>query len=396
VTPARIAVRTGRVESVLGVTLGAARVKETLRPLGIDIEGDGDDFVAVVPTFRPDLEREIDVVEEVARRIGLNQIPRTLPHTTAATRRGLTARQRERRLLADALVGAGLTEAMTIPLIAAADVERFGLPAEGNVEATNALRAEEPILRPAALPGLLKAAAYNAGHGFTDLALFELGHVFGPPPPQQLLPDERDHLAVLITGIVPRGPVEPDRPADVYDAVDALDALGAALELADLRLVAGPAPGFDPTRSAAITVDGTTVGHAGALAPGVAAAFGAPEPAVAVELDVDGLLAGSRRDRAFRTPSRFPASGIDLAFVLPDDVPAADVERTIRGAVGELLEDVHVFDEFRADALGPRRRSLAFALRLRASDRTLTDAETGEVRDAAIAAVVAAHDAQLR
>jgi phenylalanyl-tRNA synthetase beta chain len=299
-------------------------------------------------------------------------------------------------LVADTLVGLGACEAMTIPLVAPADLQRFGLSTDGTVEATNALRAEEPILRPAILPGLLQAAAGNAGHGFTDLALFELGHVFAAPPAGELLPDERDHLAVLFTGARARSPVEPDREVDVYDAVDALTAVADALEVADLRLVAAPAPGFDRARSAAVVVDGSTIGHVGALAPGVAEAFGAPVPVVAVEVHVDGLFAAARRDRAFRAPSRYPASSIDLAFVLAEAVPAGDVVRTIRDAVGDLLEDVRVFDEFRAEVLGPGRRSLAFALRFRAPDHTLTDTETGELRQAAIDAVTRTHDAELR
>ena len=157
--------RTARVEALLGVALGPERVKEALRPLEIEVEGDGEDFVAIAPTFRPDLSREIDIVEEVARRVGLNEIPRTLPHTTDADGGGLSVRQRERRLLADVVVGTGAAEAMTVPLIAPADLERFGLPTDGTVEVTNALRAEEPLLRPAILPGLLKAAAFNAGQG---------------------------------------------------------------------------------------------------------------------------------------------------------------------------------------------------------------------------------------
>jgi phenylalanyl-tRNA synthetase beta chain len=251
------------------------------------------------------------------------------------------------------------------------------------------------LLRPAILPGLLKAAAFNAGQGLADLSLFELGHVFAVPPAGQLLPDERDHLAALFTGMVLRSPVEPDRPVDVHDATDVVDALAEALELADLRLVAGGAPGFHPTRSAAITVDGTAIGHVGALSPTVPDAFGIPA-AVALELDIDGLLAGKRRDRAFRPLSRFPASNIDLAFVLPETVLAADVERTLRGVLGDGLEAVRCFDEFRSESLGPGRRSLAFGLRLRAPDRTLADADIAGLRQAAIDAVVAAHDAELR
>lgn len=394
---AHIQVRTARVNALLGLELDAARVREALAPLGIETEGDGDDFVARPPTFRPDLEREIDVVEEVARRVGLNEIPRTLPHTTAQGG-GLTVRQRERRLVADVMVGMGCSEAMTVPLVAAGDLERLGLPVEGTVEATNALRAEEPILRPAIRPGLLKAVASNAGHGIGDVALFELGHVFGAPPAGALLPDERDHLAVLLAGSVDRAPVEADRPVDVYDAVDVLDALTGALELADVRLVsgAGAGAGYHPARAAAITVDGAVIGHLGELAAEALAASGIAGPVVGFELDVDGLLAGARRDRAFRAPSRFPASSIDLAFVAAETVFAAEIETTLRGAAGELLESVRCFDEFRADALGAGRRSLAFALQFRAPDHTLTDAEVGEVRQRCIDAVVAAHGAELR
>jgi phenylalanyl-tRNA synthetase beta chain len=289
----------------------------------------------------------------------------------------------------------GAAEAMTVPLVAHRDLERFGLESDGHVEATNALRAEEPVLRPVILPGLLKAAALNVGHGLADLALFELGHVFRAPHDGEVLPDERDHLAVLLTGSMLRAPVEPDRAVDVYDAVDIVHAVAVALELADVRLVNEPAPGFDAARVAAIVVDSRPIGHVGALAPAVAEAFGVPAGAVALELDIDGLLAGTRRDRAFRAPSRFPVSTIDLAFALPEEVTAAEVEATLRAAVGDVLEDVRVFDEFRSESLGARR-SLAFALRFRAPDRTLTDAEIAELRQRAIDAVTRAHDAALR
>jgi phenylalanyl-tRNA synthetase beta chain len=125
-------------------------------------------------------------------------------------------------------------------------------------------------------------------------------------------------------------------------------------------------------------------------------AFGIPVPGVAFELDIDGLLGAPRRDRAFAAPSRFPASSIDLAFVLPESVPAAAVEQTLRSATGDLLEAVRTFDEFRSDSLGSGRRSLAFALRFRSPDRTLTDTDIAGARQAAIDAVTAAHDAELR
>ena len=395
----RIRVRPARVGAVLGLDLDGAAVRDALRPLGIGIEdlaGDADDaFVAIAPTYRPDLVREIDIVEEVGRRVGLDSIARTLPHTTEQGG-GLTPRQRARRLVADVLVGLGYSEAMTIPLVADVDLTRFGLPTEGTVRATNALNAEEPVLRPAILPGLLKSAGRNAGHGLGDLALFELGHVFGAPPAGQLLPDERDHLAVALTGTVRRAPVEPDRPVDVYDATDALGAVTEALQLASVGTVAADHPGYVPGRCASVVVDGATVGAVGELDAMVLRAFGIPGPAVAFELHLTPVLEGLRRDLAFVAPSSYPAAVMDLAFVLDEAEPAGAVLATLREAGKELLEDVRVFDEFRTEALGAGRRSVAFALRFRAPDRTLTDAELASVRQACIDAVAGTHRAVLR
>ena len=177
VEPEQITVRTQRVNALLGTALDDAAVVRALEPLGIEIATANGAHTATVPTWRPDLEREIDLVEEVARRVGLNEIPRTLPSTTGQTG-GLTVRQRERRLVADILVGMGCAEAVTLPLLAPADLEQFDLSLDDAVEAANPLRAEESILRPMILPGLVAAVARNAGHGIDDVTLFELGHVF--------------------------------------------------------------------------------------------------------------------------------------------------------------------------------------------------------------------------
>ncbi len=403
----RIRVRPARVGAVLGLELDGVAVRDSLRPLGIDIEEieesgsdsvseNGDDaFVAVAPTYRPDLTREIDIIEEVGRRIGLDSIPRTLPDTTAQGG-GLTPRQRARRLVADVLVGLGLCEAYTLPLIAEADVTRVGLSLENTVRATNALSAEEPILRPAILPGLLKSAAHNAGQGLTDLAFFELGHVFGAPHRKQLLPDERDHLVVVLTGMIRRGPIEADRAVDVYDATDLLHALVGALQLSRAETVSADHPGYLSGRAASIVVDHAVVGAVGEIDPAVLAAFGAPGPAVGFELHLDPLLAGERNDLSFVPLSRYPAASMDLAFVLDESVPAAAVLATIRKAGGELLEAVRVYDEFRSETLGVGRRSLTFALRFRAADRTLKDTELTAVWQRCIDAVVKAHHGELR
>ncbi len=395
----RITVRTARVNAVLGTALAAAQVRDLLEPLGIEAEAapDADGvFVARAPTWRPDLEREIDLVEEVARRYGLDHIERRVARPPAGMVGALTAAQRERRLLADVLVGAGANEALTMPLISPADLERAGLPAQAPVTITNPLRAEESVLRPSLRPGLLSALARNASHGQVDVALFELGTVFFAPVPGDTLPDEHQHVTLLIGGTRRLAPRRADRPVDVGDALDALWAVVEALGVADVRLAADIVGGFHPTRAARVLVDGEPIGVVGELARDVLDAYGVAGPVVGLELDADAIERAARGDRIARPVSTYPAATFDLAVVVGDSVPAGDVERTLRDAVGELAESVRLFDVFRGGQLDDDQVSLAFAVRLRAPDRTLTDADVSEARSRAIAAVERAHDAALR
>jgi phenylalanyl-tRNA synthetase beta chain len=406
VAPTRVRLRASRVNAVLGTDLDAEDVWDSLAPLGIDLTSSevagsaGDELVALVPTFRPDLEREIDLVEEVARRIGFDRIGRTLPDTHGQVGM-LTTRQQERRLVADALVGLGLSEAITLSLVAPADLERAGAPLDRVVRATNPLRAEESVLRTAVLPGLLRAVAGNRAQGLTDVALFEMGRVFlasversqaGDSP----LPDEPEHVALALAGQVRRQPVEADRDVDVYDAVDAVRVVLEALGIHEASFPPGAITGYRAGRAARVAVGGRDAGTVGEVAPGVLDALGLDAPVVAAELVLDVLLDAARRDRTFRAPSRFPASNVDLAFVLADTVATADVLATLRAAVGDSLEDVRLFDVFASDAFGAGRRSLAFALRFRVADRTLTDADVADLRRRAIDAVVTTHRGELR
>jgi phenylalanyl-tRNA synthetase beta chain len=392
----RIHVRTSKVNGVLGTEVRDTEILDALRPLGIEVDGGGDDITAVAPTFRPDLEREIDIVEEVARRIGFASIGRTVARPSDQVG-ALTQRQRERRVAADALVGAGLSEAVTIPLVAPADLERGGAPLDRLVEAANPLRAEESVLRTRILPGLLRAVAHNHAHGLTDVGLFEVGRVFLAPRGEgALLPEEPTHLAAALAGTVRRRPVEDDRPVDPVDALDALHEVFDALEIADGKTEAAARPGFDPARAVAVLVDGQEIGVVGELDPGLLVALELTPPVVGFELDLDRLLDGRRRDRMFRPPSPYPPSTIDLAFVVDDDVAAGDVAETLRRAAGDVLEEVRLFDVFLSDALGAGRKSLAFALRFRAPDRTLTDDEVGEIRRRCVDAAAREHRGELR
>jgi phenylalanyl-tRNA synthetase beta chain len=391
IAPARIPLRTERVNALLGTTLDDRAVSGYLAPLGVAVA----DGAAVAPTYRPDLAREIDLVEEVARRIGLDRIVRTIPSSPEKVG-GLSPRQRDRRTITDILVGAGYDEVYSLPLLAPVDLDRVGVSARDVIEVENPLRAEESILRPALLPGVLRAVAFNAAHGELDVALFETGTVFGPPPDDETLPREQLHLAFARAHEVNRTPHEPNRPVDVHDATAVLHALMQELRIANCRLEAATLDGFHPGRAARIVVDGVAVGAIGEVAPGVVAALDAAGPIVAAELDLDVLLAGTRDDRFSHGISRFPASTVDLAFVFDDAIAVGVVMDTLAETGGEMLEAVRCFDVFRSDAIGAGKVSLAFALRFRAPDRTLTDDEVGALRRACIDAVVGAHRAELR
>ena len=208
-TRPRVLVRTSKVNAVLGTALADAEVLDALVPLGIEVTGAGDDLVAVPPSFRPDLEREIDLVEEVARRIGFQAIGRTVPRPTGQIG-GLTRSQRDRRLVADALVGAGISEAITLPMVAPVTLAAFA--PEGVVELENSLRADESALRTALMPGLLGAVRFNVGRGRPNVALFETGAVFRTPDGDAVLPIERNHVAVVVAGEV-AAPAGGDRSA---------------------------------------------------------------------------------------------------------------------------------------------------------------------------------------
>jgi phenylalanyl-tRNA synthetase beta chain len=391
IEPARVTIRTARVNQVLPADLSDEDINRLLTPLGIEVSGG----TATVATWRPDVEREIDLIEEVARRIGLDRIRRSVPASPAKIG-GLTAVQRDRRAVADVLVGAGFDEVYTLPLVAPADLARAGIEPEKLIEVENPLRAEESVLRPALLAGVLRAVAHNAAHGNPDVSLFELGRVFTQVTAADTLPVERLHVCMARAGRLVQSPYEPDRDVTVHDLTAVVEALAQELRLADWTLVGASPPGFHPVRAANVVVGGENIGAIGEIDAGVLAALALSGPVVACEIDVDTLLASERVPRAARPVSRFPASAIDLAFVVADDVPAANIVRTLREAGGDLLESVRTFDIFRSDALGPSRVSLAFALQFRADDHTLTDAEVGELRRQCIDAVTGAYAAELR
>jgi phenylalanyl-tRNA synthetase beta chain len=385
-TATEIQVRTGRVNALLGIDIDDQAVAGYLRPLGFELgtPSSGQTMVTV-PTWRPDVTREIDVVEEVARLYGYRKITRTVPEGTR-TSAGLTPHQRTRRQLRSVLAGVGLEEAWTTTFLAPGDLERAGLDPAA-VEVENPLDRSESFLRTSLLPGLLKAVRFNVDHQEHDVRLFEIGRTFTLPTGDVVVPTETETLGVVLAGA----------GADARLAARIWAVVADALRLAGTHIVAQEVPGLHPTRAAVIVgADGATLGSVGEVDPDVVAAYGLAGRIGWIQVALLPLFAEPRRSSQAAPISRYPAGDFDLAFVVDQDVPAADVERTLRMVAGDLLETVALFDVYRSDQLGPDRRSLAYRLRLRAPDRTLTEFELSAHRQQAIEAVVHTHGAVLR
>ncbi|MFF9769438.1 phenylalanine--tRNA ligase subunit beta [Streptomyces sp. NPDC053086] len=410
--PHTITLPAGHPDKVAGVDYGRETVVRRLQEVGCDVYGQ-DELIVTVPSWRPDLTDPNDLAEEVIRLEGYENLPSTLPKLPSG--RGLTHRQRLHRRVGRALAGAGYVEAPNYPFLGEQVFDQLGLaaddPARRVVKLVNPLSDEEPALRTTLLPGLLGALRRNDGRGSHDLALFETGLVFLPreerrtavhlpvdrrPTDEEIatlnaaLPEQPRHVAVVLTGAREQaGWWGKGRPADWADAVEAARTVAREAEV-ELIVRKGRYGPWHPGRCAelVVTADGTeqVVGHAGELHPRVLKALGLPERTSAMELDLDALEAVAGGAPQAPRISTFPVATQDVALVVDKPVPAAEVEAALRAGAGELLETIRLFDVYEnAEQLGDGKKSLAYALRFRAADRTLTVDEASAARDAAVA-----------
>jgi phenylalanyl-tRNA synthetase beta chain len=397
-------------DRLVGRAYGPTRVVELLEAVGCTVDATSRELVVRAPSWRPDLRLGVDLVEEVARVDGYEKIDSVLPVAPAG--RGLTAAQHARRSIARALAEHGLVEVLTYPFVGPETADVYGLPADDArrpaLRLVNPLSEEQPYLRSWIIPTLVEAARRNLGRGRTDLALFEIGLVtrpvhgadaVAPRPPVERRPTDRE--LAEIAAAVPRQPRRvgvllagqreqagwygPGRPADWTDAVDAALLVARTIGLALTVGQDDHAP-WHPGRCARLEYAGVTVGHAGELHPKVVERLGLPPRACAAELELDLLLGAAGGIRAAEPVSTFPLAKEDVALVVDSAVPAAAVEAALREGAGDLLESVRLFDVYTGPQVGEGRKSLAFALRLRAADRTLTAAESAAARDAAVRA----------
>ncbi|MGY1609207.1 phenylalanine--tRNA ligase subunit beta [Geodermatophilus sp. SYSU D00700] len=402
-----IALDADRPGRVAGVPYAPERVVELLEAVGCDVAADGGSLTVTPPSWRPDLTDPADLVEEVVRLAGYDDVPSVLP--TAPPGRGLTEDQRRRRSLGRTLAEAGYVEALAYPFVGLGVFDALGLADDDErrqvVLVRNPLSEEEPALRTTLLPGLLTTLARNLARGQRDIAVFEHGAVFpggrrtpAPVPGVDRRPDDETlaallgavpaqpwHVAVALTGArEPRGWWGPGRPAGWADAVQAARLVTQAAGV-ELFVRPGERAPWHPGRCAELVVDDRVVGHAGELHPRVCAALDLPARTSVMELDLDALPpppvpVGPRI-------SAFPPVLIDLAFVVPDELTAAHVESLVRGGAGELFEAVRLFDVYSGPPVPAGSRSLAYSLVLRAPDRTLTAEDVARVREGIVAVV---------
>jgi phenylalanyl-tRNA synthetase beta chain len=377
------------VARTLGEGFDSERITRLLS--SIEMEVSGDDPLAVgVPSFRPDITRPIDLIEELARLAGYDSFGDTVPTGPAG---GLTVDQRRTRSLRAALRGAGLSQAVHLSFIGADDLDAFAYPADHEARAVvtvlNPLREEESKLRTSLLPALLSSLRYNRAHGARSVALFETGKVFfaRPDADDTRIPDQPDRVAFAIAGRF--GPVELDgsaRSADVFTATALWKVIARSLQLSGTTLRPAARPGFHPGRCAEVLLGDAVVGVVGEIHPNTAAAYDLEGRVAAGELDLAPLVAASPTPLLV-TPSTFPPVEFDLAFLVAIEVPAARLVDVTRSAGGEVVVAARVFDEYTGRDDG--RKSLAVRYELRASDRTLTSEEVAPIRRSMVEAAVA-------
>ncbi|MFE4081361.1 phenylalanine--tRNA ligase subunit beta [Paenarthrobacter sp. YIM B13468] len=393
----------------IGIDFTEEQITTSLVDLGAAVEKTATGYLVTAPSWRNDLETKEDLSEEIARLVGYDNIPATLP--VAPPGRGLSRSQQQKRRVVQALADAGLTEVLSYPFVSKAANDTFGVPEESEERAAlklaNPISEEHGYLRTSILPGLIEVARRNHSRGFRDLALYEAGSVFlpgerlgtesipplGVKPSDEVLdalydgvPHQPLHIAAVLTGH--DSPAAATHTPRAWDWADALDVARLIADVLGVELVVsqGSHQAYHPGRAAQLALrSGDVVGYAGELHPKLLAAHDMPARSVALEVNVEALFEAAADVIVAKHISGFPVATQDVALVVPQDVPADHVLAALREGAGELLEDVALFDVYVGPGIEEGKKSLAFGLRFRAADRTLTADEASEARAGAVA-----------
>ena len=408
------------VQELIGVEYTDAEITGALETIGCTVEATEDAWEVIPPTWRADLTDKWTLAEEVARIEGYDRIGSWLPTPPAG--RGLTSAQIARRRVSNALAAAGYTETPSFPFTTDEANQLHG-SAHGepvaSIKLANPLDGQAPFLRRSLLPGLMAVAHRNLSRGFTDLALFEAGAVFLPEPgvqygtdevppaaqrpsPETLavlaaaIPPQPRHAAVLLLGaLIPKQPGQPAVATGIADALDAVRTIAAAIGV-KIDVVQGQRPALHPGRTGILSIAGEVVGYVGELLPAIAEAADLPSVVAVAELDLDRAIALSGGAVTAATLSTFTPATQDVSLIVPLDVAAAAVRQALLDGAGALLEAARLVDDYRGEGMPEGSKSLSFALRFRAPDRTLTSAEASEAKLAGVAVAAERFGARIR
>jgi phenylalanyl-tRNA synthetase beta chain len=389
--------RTDRVKSLTAIDVPAARTADILAKLGFGVSGTGP-WTAAVPSWRPDVIGEADLVEEVTRVHGFDNIPTTsLPRLSAISRPVRTPLQRRVPQARRALAARGMSEAVTWSFMARAKAERFGAQQKAELRLLNSIDATLDTMRPSILPNLIDAAARNEARGLVDPALFEVGPQYTDASPggqARVAAGLRHNMAV------PRNWAGPTRAVDAFDAkADALAVLAAIGAPDTLSASAGAPDWYHPGRSGSLKLGDRVMAYFGELHPEIVAGADLKGPVAAFEVFLEAPplpKAKATRARARLTLSPFQPVERDFAFLVDRAIEADRIVRAARNADKVLIAGARVFDVYAGKGVPEGRKSLAIAVTLQPMERTLTDAEIEAVCNKIVAAVTKATGAVLR
>ena len=372
-----IKLRPERVNRILGTRIPRVEIVDILTGLEMEVE-ESEVLEVHVPSFRGDLEREIDLIEEIARFYGYWNIPAGLP-AGGGMERGLSARQRCEDRVIDALSAQGLMEIWTESFMRVEDLARLRVP-EGDrlcklVTLMNPLAETGEAMRTTIVPGILRVAERNINRGNKDLAVFEKGRAFIASEPGEL-PTEIEYIDIMLCGgNGMHGWGGDKRDVDFYDLKGVVENLGAALKVKDMTFRDGHCPYMTPGRCAEVDIGENSIGYIGQLHPEVADAFSIAGGFYIAELALDPLLDAAGSDYRYRPVGRFPSVKVDIAVVVGEALASGNVEDAIQRSGGEFLESVTLFDVYHGHQIPQGKKSLAYALEFGSADRTLTDGE---------------------
>lgn len=390
--PVSITFRPERANAMLGLSLTAERMADLFRNLEFQVQPVANgSFQVSIPSYRIDIEREIDLIEEICRLNGFDQVPATMPVAEVISDRP-SLHQRLQRQVRDHFVEEGMHEIVSFSFIGPEEADKLLLaaddPRRNAIKLCNPLALEQSVMRTTLLPGLLDTASRNMSFRSLDLRLFEMRRVYQPVADQEM-PQEPICCAGLISGLRhPEGWCQSQDQVDFFDAKGIVENLFEQLQIGSVSWLSDqPEPFYHPGKCCRIQVGSTVIGTVGEVHPAVLARYEIERPIYYFELNFEELVRLVGKRKAIQPPSRFPDSVRDVALLAPLDLPAASLLDCVSGVKAKELEDVAVFDLYQGDRLPEGTKSIALRMRYRAIDRTMTDEEVQAVHQKVVTCI---------